>query len=151
MLLKDVMKDVGTVCTESMPLQQVYEMMQQSGSGFATVVENRAHQKPLGIITEHDICLQVVGRNRDPKGMAAANVMNTKFTKVNCDSTVTECARLAEECGAEKILIVDENGILCGTVEKTDLVLLEPVNSNRIGYSRQHYADYQVSRVDRIF
>lgn len=134
-----------------MPLKRVYEMMQQSSGGFAVVVENLAHQKPLGIITEHDICLQVIGKNRDPKGMAAANVMNTKFIKANHDSSVAECARLAEEHGAEKILVVDENGILCGTVDKIDLVPAIPVTSNRIGYSRPHYADYRVSRVDRIF
>lgn len=151
MLLTDIMKETGAVCTESMPLQQVYEMMRQSGGGFATVVENHAHQKPLGIITEHDICLQVVGKNRDPKGMAAANVMNTRFTKVNRDLGMAECARLAEECGAEHILVVDENGILCGTLDKTDLAAAIPAASNRVGFTRTHYADYQVSRVDRIF
>jgi len=151
MLLKDVMVEIGAVCTESMPLRQVYEMLQQSGGDFATVVENHAHQKPLGIITEHDICLQVVGKNRNPKGMAAANVMNTKITKVTSDMSVAECAELAEENGTARLLVVDENGILCGTVDKADLIQAKPARPASIAFGRPHYADYQVSRVDRIF
>lgn len=151
MQLRDVMTEKGAVCTESMPLQQVYEMMRQSAGGFATVVENQAHQKPIGIITEHDICLQIVGKNRSPKGMAAANVMNTKITKVVRDTSVSECARLAEENGAERILIVDENGILCGTVAKADLVTAKQPPSLTTGYRSPHYSGYQVSRADRIF
>ncbi len=151
MLLKDIMSEKGAVCTESMPLQQVYEMMRQSDGGFATVVENHAHQKPIGIITEHDICLQIVGKNRNPKGMAAANVMDTKIIRVTGEMSVAECAELVEENGAARLLVVDENGILCGTVAKADLVPAKPARSTGIAYGRSHYADYQVSRVDRIF
>ena len=151
MLLKDIMTERGVVCTESMPLEQVYEMMQKAPDGFATVVENHAHQKPIGIITEHDICLQIVGKRRNPKGMAAANVMDTKIIKALRDLTVSECAKLAQKNGNARILVVDENGILCGTVNKADLVEPRQVRSVGIAVGRPHYADHQVSQVDRIF
>lgn len=149
MLLKDVMGEKGAVCTESMPLQQVYEMMRQSDGGFATVVENHAHQKPIGIITEHDICLQIVGKNRNPKGMAAANVMNTEVIKARRDLSVSECAKLAQKSATAKILVVDENGILCGTVDKDDLT--QPRHSRSISVGHPHYDEYKFSQVDRIF
>lgn len=149
MLLKDIMTKTSAVCTESMPLERVYEMMQQSADRFAIVVENQAHQKPLGIITEHDICLQILGRNRNPRGMAAANVMNTRIVKANRNLSVPDCAKLIDEGFAQRIFVVDDNGILCGTVAQTDLIPSKSLRS--AGHRYPSYADFQVSRMDRIF
>ncbi|MBC7901657.1 MAG: CBS domain-containing protein [Saprospiraceae bacterium] len=144
------MNESCAVCTESTPLEQVFESMQRSGDPFAVVVENNAHRKPIGIITEYDICFQIVGRSRNPKGMAAANVMNTRIVKAGRDQSVSDCVKLAEKSDTARILVVDENGILCGTISRDDLARSRRLTADN-GLSHRPYADLQVSRMDRIF
>jgi predicted transcriptional regulator len=75
-------------CTEDTPLETVYDMLQSSENGLIVVIDGRAHRVPIGIITEHSICEQIIRRRRDPRGLTAANVLNCKFSKVGIDDDV---------------------------------------------------------------
>ena len=132
MFVRDIMNQCSVVCTEDMPLEKVYKLMQDNNCDHVTVVENYAHNTPIGIITEHDICLQVVGRGRNPRGLTAANVMNTSITRALATLTLADCALLMEESEAKQAFVVDENGTLRGTVRDIDI---------QISKNRQHIED----------
>jgi isocitrate dehydrogenase len=121
MLVRDIMNQCSVVCTEDMPLEKVYKLMQDNNCDHITVVENYAHNTPIGIITEHDICLQVVGRGRNPRGLTAANVMNTNITRARATLTLADCALLMEESEVKRAFVVDENGTLRGMVRDIDI------------------------------
>ena len=62
MSVKNMMRTNFVVCTEDMPLEKVFEEMVGADTEHAVVVEGLAHSVPIGVITERDICLQVLGR-----------------------------------------------------------------------------------------
>lgn len=132
MFVRDIMNQCSVVCTEEMPLEKVYKLMQDNNCDHITVVENYAHNTPIGIITEHDICLQVVGRGRNPRGLTAANVMDTNITRALATLTLTDCALLMEESAAKRAFVVDENGTLRGTIRDEDI---------QVSRSKQHIED----------
>lgn len=151
MFVRDIMNQCATVCTEEMPLEKVYMLMQENNCDHIIVVENYAHNTPIGIITEHDICFQVVGRGRNPRGLTAANVMNTNVTRALSTLTLADCALLMEETMSGMAFVVDENGTLCGTVRNIDI---------QVSKDRQHIEDlasmvvareYRPSIENRIF
>lgn len=121
MFAKDIMNKNSIVCTEEMPLMQVYQLMQDNGCEFVSVVENYAHKNPIGVVTEHDICLQVIGKGRSPRGLTAANVMNTEIIKILETSTLAYCSDLIDGSRTKRLLVVDENGALCGTLAQSDI------------------------------
>lgn len=121
MLVKEIMNKDSVICTEDTSLEKVFELMTQSGSDYVSVVESRAHPMPIGTITERDICLQIIGKGRNPRGMTAANVLNTNVVKALNDLTTNECLRLMQIKSSERVFIVDEDGILCGTITRTEI------------------------------
>lgn len=148
--VREIVKPVGAVCTEDMALEQLYRLMEESGHDYITVVENYAHRTPIGIITEREICRQVIGRGRNPKGLMAANVMDTHIPRARNDLTISECAALMQSKNAEKIFIVDENGALLETLSYQDIEsrnTTHPIDSFISGEA----AAYRASSVDRIF
>lgn len=140
MFVRDIMNQCSVVCTEDMPLEKVYKLMQDNNCDHITVVENYAHLTPIGIITEHDICLQIVGRGRNPRGLTAANVMNTNITRALANLTLADCALLMEESAANRAFVVDENGTLRGTVRDIDI---------QISKNKQHIEDLASRVVSR--
>ena len=114
MFVRDLIDKNLAVCTEELPLEQVYKLMQEKNSEQVVVIESKAHRIPIGIVTEHEICMQVVGRGRSPRGMTAANVMNTHFIKADLRSNLSDCRQGGKR--NQRIVVVDENGDLQGVL-----------------------------------
>ncbi len=122
MLVLEIMEDLSTVCTEDTPLEKVYALMRDSGQDTLAVVENRAHRIPIGLITEHIICEHLLGRGRNPRGLTAANVMSTDFHKLE---RAAEANIAGEQFASDlPILVVDENGELCGILSQMRLRMM---------------------------
>jgi predicted transcriptional regulator len=133
-----------------MPLTRVYQLMQENGCDYVTVVESYAHQKPIGIITEHDICMQVVGNRRDPRALTAANVMNTNIIKAPFNLTLADCFDLLETNQAKQALIVNEDGMFCGTLTQFDLEKSETKRQNSLMGGR-FFGRYDAHNLNRIY
>ncbi len=132
MLIKDVMSEVSVVCTEEMSLTNVFNLMLENDCGCIPVVESYAHPVPIGSISEKDICLQIVARNRDPQRLRAGNVMNGNICKVKNTVTVFDCLNLMQNREAERVFVLDSKGAICGTIERSELEAVR---------SRQHIDD----------
>ena len=116
MRVRDVMREVLAVCTEDLPLMRVFEMMERAGTDFVIVVDGEAHRKPLGLITEHQICVQVVAKRRDPRELSAANVMDARLTRLAAADVLESCGQLPE-----RSVVVDDRGSLCGWISRSDV------------------------------
>jgi CBS domain-containing protein len=106
---------------------------------------------PIGIITEHEICLQVIGNGRNPRTLTAANVMNTNVVKASYTLSVTDCSHLLETNQAERALVINEDGMFCGTLTHLDLETTK--NKQRVENSidRDIYETHNASRANRIY
>ena len=151
MFVKDIMSRNSIVCTEDTPLAEVYQIMQETGCDYAAVVESRAHRTPIGIITEHDICFQIIAKGRDPRGLTAANVMNTNVVKALYTASLTDCSEMMSINQAKRAFIVDENGMFCGTLSNFDIETNQNKQYIEDLASRALSKENQTSRINRIF
>ncbi|HEV8592401.1 MAG TPA: CBS domain-containing protein, partial [Pyrinomonadaceae bacterium] len=69
MLVREIMSTCIAECTEETPLARVYESMRNCGHGVVVVIESRYHRIPIGVVTEHTICEQIISRQRNPQGL----------------------------------------------------------------------------------
>lgn len=118
MLVREIMSTCIAECTEATPLARVYEVMKNCGHGVVVVVESKYHKIPIGVVTEHTICEHVVGRQRDPHGLLAANVMSSKIVKVLDSSSVSLCPAITDYDYAVPLIVVDSDRNLCGLLSK---------------------------------
>ena len=113
MFVRNLIDQSPAVCTEDLPLEQVYRLMEEKSSDHVVVIDSKAHKIPIGVVTEHEICVQVVGRGRSPRGMTAANVMKTDFVKADLRSSLSD---YGQNSMGRRIIVVDENGALLGVL-----------------------------------
>lgn len=114
MLVQEIMKPCNAECTEDMPLAQVYDMLQRSEEGFVVVVDSAAHRVPLGVVTEHSICEQVIKRGRNPRNLAAGNVLEAQVLKVNAASIADGLFSMHDKRRKLPIVVFNEKRELCG-------------------------------------
>jgi hypothetical protein len=116
MKIKDLVRTDVPVCVEDMPLTDVYSLLQGSGNDHVVVLDSSLHRKPIGIVNEHSICEQVIGRRRDPRGLTAGNVLSTSLL---CIVEDTEIGSLTISPGAvpDAIISVDRRRQFSGSVD----------------------------------
>jgi predicted transcriptional regulator len=116
MLISEVVSECVAECTEDTPLADVYELIQKCEHGFVVVLESSTHRVPLGVVSEHTICEQLIACGRRPKELKAGNVMNTRARRVAASTPVASCRELVQPADAVPILVVDEKRQFCGIV-----------------------------------
>ncbi len=121
MIVCEIMNDSSPICTEDMALEEVYGLMEENGQDYVTVVDSLAHKIPIGIISVHGICAQILRRGRDPRGMTAANVMSTDYVKADRWLHMEECRRLIDIKEAETVIVVDDSGSFQGSLTRAEL------------------------------
>lgn len=151
MLIKDIMKNEPVLCRLDTPIQDVVQMMMENETDFVTVVESYTHKNPIGIITDHDICLRTIAKGFNPLKMSAGKVMNSKFEKVSDTADASECSSLFSNKKNQFLIVVNENNACCGFVSKADLPpKVEPAEFPSV-INKQNIFHPQITYADRIF
>ncbi|WP_158059086.1 CBS domain-containing protein [Halorussus halophilus] len=104
----------------------------QSAGNLATVMKEEevgsvvieADGKPVGIVTDRDLTLEVLEPRRDPTETTAEEVMTETPTTVNSDDGVLDATATMYEKGVRRLPVVDSDGALTGIVTLDDLLVL---------------------------
>ena len=121
MLAKQISRDGEIYCSAETPLVEVFNKMTELGCACMPVVESLAHKNIIGTITEHDICQKIINGGLNPRRVSAGRVLNCNFTTVSGEATVEDCASLMNITGAERLIVVDENGAFMGFLTEKEL------------------------------
>jgi CBS domain-containing protein len=82
--------------------------------------------KPLGVITDRDIALRVMGNDRSAAHTRVAEVMTASVRSVAPDCPVDLAGALMTEAGISQLLVLDEGGQLEGVIGMADLMAHAP-------------------------
>ena len=119
--VKEIMTENPACCTPDTPVREVARMMVEHDCGEIPVVQDQQSRKPVGVVTDRDICCRVVAEGKDPKETTADDCMTTPCVTVSADADVDECCRVMEEKQIRRVPVVDESGRCCGIVAQADL------------------------------
>lgn len=123
MQVKDVMTANPASCTPDTRLSEVGRMMVDNDCGEIPVVENQQKKIPVGVVTDRDIVVRAVAKEKNPLELTASDCMSKPVTTVTPDTSVEECCRIMEEKQIRRIPVVDADNALCGIVALADLAL----------------------------
>ncbi len=119
---------LGRVCTKpvvtasaNMTLAEAARAMRAKNVG-ALVVVNAG--RPLGMITDRDIAMDVVAQGKDPDAVRVGDVMRKKPVTIREDMGILDAVRTFAKTGVRRLPVVTKTGTLVGVIAMDDLVML---------------------------
>ncbi|HTD27862.1 MAG TPA: CBS domain-containing protein [Xanthomonadaceae bacterium] len=121
MNLKSVMTPKPACCIPQTALRGIAHLMKERDCGLIPVVDTLDTLRPIGTITDRDIAMRIVATGKDPAEATAADCMTSPCVTIEVDRSLRDCCELMEAHMLRRMLVVDDDGKLCGIVSLADV------------------------------
>jgi len=111
-------KSVVTVSRDATVLEAA-NLMRSKHIGCVVIVQD---SRPVGILTDRDIVLEVVASAKKPAETAVREIMTANLTTINVNYDVLDAARLMRSRGVRRLPLVDEHRRLIGIITMDDVL-----------------------------
>lgn len=123
---------IGEICnrevvivTRETPVIEAARLMRQYHVGDLVVVnEPSGLRRPVGIVTDRDIVIEVVAMEVAPETLRVGDIMSAELATVRETEGVFETIRYMRDKGIRRLPVVDRDGWLQGIVTLDDLLVL---------------------------
>ena len=122
MQVKDIMSRPIITEDEETLVTKIAEDMEELGIGSVVITKEG---EPTGIITERDIALKVLLKNRRASEVKAKEIMSSPLVTIKPEASVEEACKLAARKHVKRLPVV-ENGVLVGIISIRDLLTRKP-------------------------
>ncbi|PYN50168.1 MAG: CBS domain-containing protein [Candidatus Rokuibacteriota bacterium] len=122
MKIKHVMTKDPTCCVPSDTAQRAAKIMREEDTGVVPIIENEHSRKVIGIVTDRDLCMNVVAEGRDSRTTQVHESMTTTVVSCSPQDSVDKATELMRENQIRRIPVVDEQHQLVGIVAMADMV-----------------------------
>ena len=122
MKVKDIMTRPIIAEDEDTLVTKIAKDMAEEGIGSVVITKEG---KPTGIITERDIALKVILKDRKASEVKAKEIMAFPLVTIEPEVSVDEVCKLAAKKRIKRLPVV-ENGVLVGIVSIRDLLTRKP-------------------------
>ena len=122
MKIKHVMTKDPTCCVSSDTAQRAARIMRDEDTGVVPVIENEQSRKVVGIVTDRDLCMNLVAEGRDPRTMQVHEAMTTTVVTCSAQDSVDKVTELMRENQIRRIPVIDDQHRLMGIVAMADIV-----------------------------
>ncbi len=120
--VKEAMTNRVKTVPPEMTVDKAAKLMLEKGIGCVIVLENN---KPVGIVTERDICYGVVAPNKLPSEIKIKEIMSTKIRTVSPDETLTDAAKIMAKNNFRRLPVTEKNRLI-GIITAKDIVVISP-------------------------
>jgi CBS domain-containing protein len=117
---RDLMTDSPAVCTPQTSSQDAARMMQDNDCGSLPVVESRDSMKLIGMVTDRDLALRVLGRGLDAN-TPVREAMTKNVSSVKVDDDLKAIERVMTGQQVRRVPVVDDHDRVIGIVAQADL------------------------------
>lgn len=117
---RDIMTDSPAVVTPETPARDAAQLMQDNDCGSLPVVESRDSMKLLGIVTDRDLALRILGRGQDP-GTPVREAMTKNVSSVKQDDDLDAVERVMSSQQVRRVPVVDGQDRIIGIIAQADL------------------------------
>lgn len=120
MTIKEMARtDVVTADPET-TTREISRLLEEENVGSVIVTED---QEPVGIVTDRDLALDVIGEGKNSATIAAADVMTEDLFTVETGESIYDVLAGMRERGVRRAPVV-EDGELAGIVTLDDFIVL---------------------------
>jgi CBS domain-containing protein len=120
MKARDIMTENPACITPETSARQAARLMEDNDVGSLPVVESDADRRLVGVVTDRDLALRVLGRGESPE-VQVREVMSSNVHSCRVDDSLDDIENAMARNQVRRIPIVDENNRVIGMVAQADL------------------------------
>ena len=103
---------------------EVAQLMRRHHIGALVVVDAIDKNKPVGIVTDRDLVLELMAEGLDPSVFTAGDIMTVDLVTARPDMDALEAMQLMKKNRLRRLVVVDKAGHLAGIVTIEDVLAL---------------------------
>lgn len=128
-------------------LTDAVKLMREHHVGDLVVVEDKGIGRlPVGIVTDRDILIQVLGEDIDPGELTVGDVMTHNPVTALLDDSVEDSLKLMRKNGIRRLPVVDESRYLVGILTVDDIIDLLAEEIGDLAWLIRNEVDREISR-----
>ncbi len=117
----DVMTENLVYCMPDDPTTKAAQLMKKEDIGPVLVVEEGHGKVLMGIVTDRDLALKVVGEGRDPQTTPVKDVMSKKLVTCRAEDNVERAMSAMAQYQLRRIPVVADGMKLVGIISQADI------------------------------
>jgi CBS domain-containing protein len=122
--LKEFATNLVAVVEPDTSARVVAQLMRKHHIGALVVVDALDKNKPIGIVTDRDLVLELMSEGLDPAVFTAGDIMSIDLVKAQPDMDAMDAVELMKKFRLRRLVIVDTSGNLAGIVTLEDVLAL---------------------------
>jgi CBS domain-containing protein len=133
MLLKDVCTTGVVVCGAHISALEAARLMRHSHVGDLVVVDDPKDERtPLGVITDRDLVVEVLGNGLDPAKTTVGSLLHTPVVIAQESEDTGQVIERMRAHGVRRVPVVDQNGAAVGIITLDDVMRLIVADANAL-------------------
>lgn len=121
MKCEEVMTKNIVFCLPDESVVKAAQLMKSSDIGSVPVVENNENRKLVGIVSDRDLAIRVVGEGCDSSKIKVKDVMTKKVLTCHATDDAQKAVDLMADNQLRRIPIVDNNDQVIGIIAQADV------------------------------
>jgi CBS domain-containing protein len=121
MKCQDVMTDNPVCCLPEDNVGQAARVMRRERIGSVPIVTDELKKELIGIVTDRDLAIKVVGESRDAIRTSVYDVMTAAVVACREDDDVSTALSAMEDHQIRRIPVVNDSGRLVGIISQGDI------------------------------
>jgi CBS domain-containing protein len=117
----EVMTKDPACCTSSDTIEQCAEMMKNHDVGSMPVIEDEGSRRLVGIITDRDVAMKVVGGGLDPRRTKVGEVMSREPVVTRPDEELDQAMEHMRDRQVRRLPVVDAQHRVVGIIAQADV------------------------------
>lgn len=118
--VRDVMTGRPRCVSTESPVSEAARLMESEDVGSLPVLEG---EQLAGIVTDRDIVIRAVAKEKDPRGMPVREVSTRDVVTVRPDEDLSEALKLMASHQVRRLPVVDDENKLVGVLAQADVAL----------------------------
>ena len=131
MKIKHVMTKDPSCCLPSESAQHAAGIMRDERAGIVPVIDNEQSRRIVGVVTDRDLCINVVAEGRDPREVPVEQCMTTKVVTCSSEDALERVTELMRENQIRRVPVVNDARELIGIVALADVVERTKIKSGQ--------------------
>ena len=122
MRIKHIMTKDPRCCLPSDPATKAAGIMREEHTGAVPVIDSDMTRRVIGMVTDRDLCMNVIAEGRDPQNTTVGDCMTDRVVTCSPNDAVEKVTELMRENQIRRVPVVIEGAELQGIVSLADVV-----------------------------
>jgi CBS domain-containing protein len=116
-------------CSPDQDVTTLAKLMAENNIGFIPIVSDADEHKLVGVVTDRDVCLQVVAKGYDPRFKKIGEIMSRDLLLARTTDSVVLALLMMQTGQVRRLPVIDLEGKLAGIISLDDLICSQAIGS----------------------